>query len=309
MVYPWAESVDKGKTLSQRLDRKFLTLFPRDWYKSVKSGVEDISIRQLLQHRSGFDMDKTGDRSELGYLRDSNGFLQSQYNNYEYANINFVLTGYMLQLYYKPGTGGQLGNNITYTKMNDADADKYVRDVLGKSMNQLMKDRIWDKMTPKFSPSCDAKYALKDTVAYGYLSKNDANPGIITSQIEKKGHCSGEGGYYMSARDLANYVAHFGSTDLIVNKEARDLMYSEDINVNDKMVWALATKDTWMKEKFNMQYVAWSNGVPSGSRSVILRLPQNYYLIIVDNTPDLDVGDLYSIGVAAFKEGMKHNFE
>ena len=309
MVYPTFYTVDKEMSLEQKLDRNFFTLFPNLWYKTLNPSVTGITIRQLLQHRSGFDMQKPNNRTVLGYLRDANGFDATMFNQREYANINFVLNGYLVGLYDNPDIANSMNANISWNDMTDAGANQYVLNTMGNSMHAAMKQRIWDKMTPKILPSCDAKNALANTAAYGYLSRNDTNTGIISSQIENKGHCSGEGGYYMSARDFANYVAHFSASNLIVNKEARDLMFNDNMtNVDDRLVWALATQDNWMKNNFNMEYVAWSNGVPGGNRSVLLRLPQNYYLVIVTNTPDITAAGLYNVGVAAFKEGMKHNF-
>jgi hypothetical protein len=81
----------------------------------------------------------------------------------------------------------------------------------------MFLSRIFNRMSPAIKPSCDATNELKSTVAYGYETKSSTK-GVISSQIEKKGHCSGEGGYYMSARDFANYAAHFSASDLIVRR-------------------------------------------------------------------------------------------
>jgi CubicO group peptidase (beta-lactamase class C family) len=55
MENPAVYSPDRNQSLQTRLDRKITTLFPHVWLKSMKSGIEQISIRQLLQHRSGFN--------------------------------------------------------------------------------------------------------------------------------------------------------------------------------------------------------------------------------------------------------------
>ena len=44
-------------------------------------------------------------------------------------------------------------------------------------------------------------------------------------------------------------------------------------------------------------------------KTVLIRLPQNYYLILFTNSDELSVGQLYGAGVAAFKAGMQHNFD
>ncbi len=187
--------------------------------------------------------------------------------------------------------------------------DEIVRNELGSRMDKLLTERFFNKMQPKINPSCDAKNELKNTAAYGYDSKTDSK-GIITSQIEKKGHCSGEGGYYMSARDFANYVAHFSASNLIVTKAGRDMMFNDSMkNTDDRIVWTSATSDSWMNAKFKMPFVASSNGITDGTKTVLIRLPQNHYLVIFSNSNDLNTGQLYNAGVAAFKAGMAHNFQ
>ena len=124
-------------------------------------------------------------------------------------------------------------------------------------MHQMFVDRIFSKMTPSIKPSCDATNELKATAGYGYQTKSSAK-GVIASMIEKKGHCSGEGGYFMSARDFANYVAHFSVTDLIVTKTGHDAMFTEGMTPDDRLVWTAASGDNWMKEKFQMPVVVWN---------------------------------------------------
>jgi CubicO group peptidase (beta-lactamase class C family) len=268
-------------------------------------GVENISFRQLLQHRSGFDDDFKADRTVLGFLRA--GFTQSQYNVREYSNINFVMTGYLLPLYEEPGLAGSFDLSVIQNHLAPDAADAYVRDVLGKRMQQMFATRIFSKMTPPIKPSCDATNELKNTVAYGYESKGSTK-GVVSSQMEKKGHCSGEGGYYMSARDFANYVAHFSASDLIVSKAGRDAMFTEGMSPDDRLVWTAAAGDNWMGTNFKMPVVVWSNGIPANGKTVLVRLPQNHYLVLFTNSDELSVGQLYGAGVAAFKAGMQHNF-
>jgi CubicO group peptidase (beta-lactamase class C family) len=241
----------------------------------------------------------------MGFIKE--GFDPAQFDKREYSNINFVLTGYLLALYERAPIAKELDNAIAESQLNDTMADNYVKNTLGKRMDKMFHERIFDKMNPKINPSCDAKNELKDTVAWGYQTKTSTN-GVISSQIEKKGHCSGEGGYYMSARDFADYVAHFSTTDLIVTQKGRDAMFTEGMTPNDRLVWTAATSDSWMGTNFKMPVVVWSNGIPANGKTVLIRLPQNYYLILFTNSDELGVAQLYGAGVAAFKAGMQHNF-
>jgi CubicO group peptidase (beta-lactamase class C family) len=308
---PKTDSGYKNGGFKQNLDKPIWGEFPQVWLKLIpgptQSGntVRSIDFRQLLQHRSGFDDEYEKNRTVIGFL--SEGFNPAQYDKREYSNINFVLAGYLLPLIERHNLNYDL--DIATNNLSTAEADKYVRGQLGKRMDEIFNERIFSKMTPKINPSCDAKNELKNTAAYGYDSKTDTK-GIITSSIETQGHCAGQGGYFYSARDFANYVAHFSNSELIVSKAARDFMFSDTMkDPDDRVVWTVATGDNWMKAKFNMPFVAWSNGITNGTKTVLVRLPQNHYLILFANSDDLSVGQLYNAGVAAFKAGMAHNFD
>lgn len=96
---------------------------------------------------------------------------------------------------------------------------------------------------------------------------------------------------------------------LSLSAEARDAMFTEGTPGNDRLVWTSATADDWMKTKFEMPVVVSSNGIPANGRTVLIRLPQNHYLVLFTNSNELSTGDLYNAGVAAFKAGMEHNFK
>lgn len=301
----------KNGNLKQNLDRPIWGEFPKVWLDLIpgptQGGVTQrrIDFKHLLQHRSGFDTDLKGDRSLIRYL--SVGFSPAQFDKREYANINFVMAGYLLPLLETHNLNYDL--DILTSNLSRDSADSLVRNELGNRLDKLLTERFFNKMTPKINPSCDGKNELKNTAAYGYDSKTDTQ-GLITSQIERKGHCSGEGGYFYSARDFANYVAHFSASDLIVTKKGRDMMFNDTMkNTDDRLVWAESDADSWMNAKFDMPEVAWSNGVTDGTKTVLIRLPQNHYLVLFSNSNDLDTKKLYDAGIDAFKAGMAHNFK
>ncbi len=298
---------DSGSSLQQKLNRQFFTMVPEVWKAGATAGIENITIRQLLQHRSGFDDAKGSNRTVLGFLKDSDGFLQSQFNQREYSNINFVLNGYLLPMYATPILKDTMNSFIVKQNLTPVGADAYVRNNAGTAMHNLMKKRIWDKMTPKIAPNCDGT-SLAATAALSYVSRNDNAKGAITSLLDTQGHCGGHGGYFMSGRALAAYLAHFSSSDLIVTNTGRNAMYNESMATNDRLVWSSTTANTWLGDKFDMPNVIWSNGIAGGYRNVIVRLPQNYYLVLLTNSPDLSVVQLQAAGVNAFIAGTQHNF-
>lgn len=309
----WAGKPNYNYVL-EGLDSKIAATFPRVWRDNMNQDINLITLRQLLQHRSGFDNDynkeNAGHRDLFDYLQ--HGFLLTQLDRFEYANVNFVLAGYLVPLYDKGWK--ELRDHLNESAPKEtAAADAYVRKELGQRMLDIFRTRVWDKLSPKFKPSCDAKNEMWNTAAYGYSSKTDTK-GVISSAVETQGHCSGEGGYYMSAMDYANYIAHFSSTDIIVDKRTRDLMYTDGMNPYDRLIWAGATDKQWksydwFEKNFKMGTMVWSAGGTNGTNGVLLRLPQNYYLVLLVNSNDFEVNELFNFGANAFMAATKDNFK
>jgi len=300
---------DQGLSLDMKLDRPIWTLMPNAWLTGMKPGIENITIRQMLQHRTGFDTGKAGNRSVLAYLKEPNGFLPLQYDVREYANINYVLNGYLLAAYSDPSVVQFWNNSQNLYGWNDFQVDALFRQTMGTGMHNLMKSRIWDKMTPKISPNCDATNTLQNVAAYGYNSVNDATTGQIVSSIDSQGHCGGHGGYFLSARALANYVAHAMETDLIINQEARDLMHTDDMAPADRLVWSFNRPSVYFGQNFNMPNIPYSNGVTGGWRSIIVKFPQDYYLVVATNSPEVDSNEMIQLCLQGFRDATEHNFD
>ncbi|MGE3466326.1 MAG: serine hydrolase domain-containing protein, partial [Pyrinomonadaceae bacterium] len=307
----------KKKNFDGRLNTPMWGELPKVWLDEIPKPGEpgptqrNITFRQLLQHRSGFDdqwnASQKGGRDFLEYLSD--GFLASQHNQREYSNMNFVMVGYMIPLLER--------HHLNYA-VDEANSGKSkvlananARLMIGGEMDKIVRTYVTNKFAPKMNMSCNATKDYASSAAYGYSSMSDTT-GVISSSIDTKGHCGGEGGYYMSARDFANYIAHFSASNKVVSKTVRDKMFNESMNPNDRLVWAAATGDNWMNTNFGMPNVAWSNGGTNGTRTVLLRLPQNYYLMVFSNMRNDGAGQgtsqLYNLGLAAFKAGMQHNF-
>jgi CubicO group peptidase (beta-lactamase class C family) len=300
---------DNGLTLNQKLNRKIATVMPNAWTNNMMFGVSNISFRQMLSHRTGFDTDKASNRNVLGYLKDADGFLLSQFDDREYANINYVLNGYLLNAYTTTSFKQSWNNAQSMYGWTDEQTDAMYRQAMGAGMHNLMKTRIWDKMTPKIYPNCDAANTLQNVAAYGYTSANDNAAGQITSSIDTQGHCGGHGGYYLSGRGLANYLAHFAATDLIVNQEARDLMHTDNMAPEDKLVWSFNRSSQYFGDNFGMPNVSWTNGVAGGWRTVVIKFPLDYYLVMITNSPDISADGLRGIGFQAFRDATEHNFD
>lgn len=309
-----ADSEYKKRGLNGSLDMPIWGELPKVWLNQFPGPFDNkgntqrnIKFRQLLQHRSGFSEAWKKTKTDGTFLSQlANQFNPEQYDKREYTNMNFTLGGYLLPLIEYHNLNYDL--DIETNGKSQTDGDKFLRDSLGKRMDALMRERIWNKMTPKFNATCDPKNDVKNTAAYAYPNKGSKGGGEFFSSMENNGHCVGVGGYFTSARDLANYAAHFSKTDLIVTQAGRDAMYKEGMPADDQLVWTATTTNDWINTNFKMSRVAWSNGIAGNSKSVLLRLPDDYYLVLFVNSGELSVGELFTVGTLAFKEGMKHNF-
>ena len=308
-----ADSEYKKRGLKGSLNMPIWGELPKIWLNVIPGPYEKgntqrmITYRKLLQHRSGFDEDFKESKNITTFLGQlDKEFSPELFNKRKYANFNFTLGGYLLPLIEYHNLNYDL--DIETNGKSVTDGDELLRDKLGKRFDALMRERIWNKMTPKFNATCDPNVTVKNTGAYGYPNKEASGGGAFSSMMEKNGHCVGSGGYFTSARDFANYVAHFSQTDLIVTQSGRDEMYTDAMPADERLVWTAASGDPWISQNFGMPRVAWSNGISDGNRTVLLRLPDNYYLVLFTTSPELGVSDLFKVGTLAFKEGMKHNF-
>jgi hypothetical protein len=180
-------------------------------------------------------------------------------------------------------------------------------------MDRVIRERALAKAPVGVTASCDAANVYKETGAYGYRSGTDTAKGIITSRIAAGEHCVGAGGYWMSVHDFAAYVATTLSSDRLLSPRARRLMYSEEIDPDDRLIWTSATANSWIADNFGMARIAWSNGIQpygggQGFRTVMLRLPLDHYFMLFINSPDMSTNDLYAVGVEAFRDAMQDNF-
>jgi hypothetical protein len=85
-------------------------------------------------------------------------------------------------------------------------------------------------------------------------------------------------------------------------------MWNNAMDADDRLVWTSASASNWFANNFNTPYLLTSNGIVGDYRAVITRFPQNYYLVVLTNSPDLSASQLFTAGKNAFIAGMQHNF-
>jgi hypothetical protein len=169
-----------------------------------------------------------------------------------------------------------------------------------------MHGQIYSKITPAITPSCNptVEFAKLNKVwAPDHHSAYDTYKGTTRDSRSTHGYCQAQGGWYITARELAAFVANFRATNTLVSQQTRDLMFDDD-NQNERLVWSFTISDASIQKKFNLQVLPYMGGDHGGAHASILMLPNEYYAIGIINSNDMG-----SLGVTrrllrAFKTGI-----
>lgn len=94
------------------------------------------------------------------------------------------------------------------------------------------------------------------------------------------------------------------------------MMFSD--KTGDRLVWSNASGDSFVKEKFGMNFMPWMGGDQDGYHATIVMLPDNYYAVGIINSDVTPVkqGDEYGNSgeltrniMNAFDAGVADNFK
>jgi CubicO group peptidase (beta-lactamase class C family) len=303
---PPAGSVGGKNSFDARLNAPTALLYPQIWQSAIKTPqISTLTFRHLLQHKSGF----RGCSEAMKCFGST--FDPTLISKRDYENINFSLTGYLIGIYTKPGLLQTANRAPTNVSVGDRNDDFEL--TAGQQMDTFMRTKVFPKVPGDISASCDAKNEYSKTGAYHYISKDDKGKGIITSRVESGKPCVGSGGYWMSIRDFSAFVATALHSDILLSANTRALMYREPMDPDDRLVWSFTLTDSWIKNKFGMNTIIYSGGDQpyaggQGAHTAVVRLPQNYEVLVFTNSDELSSSSLAKIGVAAFRAGMERNF-
>lgn len=305
---PPAGSAGGENSFDTRLEAPVALLYPQIWNSAMSSPrMRTLTFRHLLQHKSGY-RGCSGD--------DVLGCLSGTYNTRligrrAYENINFALTGYLIGIYTKPSLVANANKTPATTPARDRSL--FFQKVTGAHMNTFIRSKVLPKVPGKVTASCDATNEYKSTAAYSYVSKSDTGKGIISSRLrDDVKACVGSGGYWMSVRDFAAFAATALHSEKLISARTRRLMYNEQMDPDDRLVWSFTTANTTIKNKYGMDPIIYSGGDQpyaggQGAHTAIVRLPLNHEVLVFVNSDELSSAALATIGINAFNAGMAAN--
>lgn len=268
-----------------KLNDPVISKLPKKWQNKYKgTRVEQLTYRQLLQHRSGFR--SSGDVANLDSMATLSGsgpFSATRaYNNSNVSLFRYLIT------------------SLAYPQDADAIEKKLIRSSLkdyAESVNKMYSlpferyiiKAILEKGVVPIKASCRPIPELSPVVAKGYDDRNDTK-GVFTETIashEEKGNfCAPQGSWYLSAEMLAQ----FGRTLLFSNNYLTNTtksMLFDPANPNDRLGWASEKKHAAFEKETGQSSWPWHDGAQAGTgyRAIIMQLPYGYVGAVVVNSP------------------------
>ncbi|HEX8250944.1 MAG TPA: serine hydrolase [Pyrinomonadaceae bacterium] len=318
------QKFQKNNEMDAWLDKEVYKYFPQIWQDEMHFSIKQIKFRDLLQHKGGFihnDPDPSI-KVYFDYLRKGVTSDQTQtyaYGKRNYANANITTIGYVLAAINNPLLLNMVNKKIADKNLKANDPE--IQALLGQSFENYMKAKIFSQINPAISPSCDApnEYPKKNIVyAKMYNLPTTATAGGEYSSKTNGGACHAAGGWYITGRELAAYVANYAASDEIVTTATRDLMFDDDA-AQERLVWSMIEPDGSLLKNFGWNTSPYMGGDhpvgTSKAHATIVKLPNDYYAVGIINSDILNnqgqAGGsrlLTQNIIEAFKAGVAANF-
>lgn len=311
-----------GGGMDSWLNEPIYKYFPVIWQKNMHASIKQITFKDLLQHKSGFIQSDKDTKVYFDYLSKGVSSDKTQafyYGKSNYANANITSVGYLLPLISDPEALKRLNQLIAQKNLKPDDIA--IQSYLGNLFEIYMKGKVFNTTQPVIHPSCDPTndYPAKNVLyAKTYTTYNDIFKGSeYSSKIDNPTKaCHAAGGWYISAHELAAYVANFAATETIVSTETRQKMFDDDAPQN-RLLWSFTANDNFLKTNFKWNSTPYMGGDQGGSHGTIMMLPDNYYAVGIVNS---DIAPANKVGqnggsslltrniMEAFKTGVAGNF-
>ncbi len=270
-----------------KLGDPIFSKLPKRWQEKYKGTmVECVTYRQLLQHRTGFNLGGDIKNLEATAKKPKSCPFTATGN---YNNTNISLLRYLITSLAYPQDAASIEKKLADLSFEDYSTQVQVE--YSFPFERYIKKNILDKGLVPLIASCRPEPDLAPKVAKGYTDREDKK-GIFANTAadhEAKGNnCAPQGSWYMSAEMLA----HFGRTLLYSNNyltnTTRNMLFDQN-QTDERLGWASFEKhDAFGKETGQSKW-PWHDGAEAGSFTVLMQLPNGYVgAVLVNSSMNLD---------------------
>jgi Beta-lactamase len=270
--------------VQEQLDTMIWDKLPGLWRDSfLNRNIDKITYRQLLQHKSGFlvtdgeaKQHTTG--TKMSYVL-SKGVQTSDMGDREYNNFNIAILLFLIPAIAYP----EATENI-HQKYKHLNVDGYSKEITpeyGRLYGRYMHEVIFPKALEQISPTCQPLESLPhDRYARHYSSLSDQSGGVINGEF-----CRAQGGWYISAQELAHFARTFAFTDRYIGPTTRASLY-DPTHPDDRIVYSRTIEHDGFADELGQQDWAYHGGDQGGYHAALVKLPYDCYGIGMVNSSD-----------------------
>lgn len=198
------------------LDEPVWVWFPKSW--DIGPGVETITFRELLTHRTGLTTDSIRYPTDFESLKKAiaTGVVNPA-KSYNYSNVNFALFRILFAYMDHIGAASTVEYNLLQLEQDTAAFDQYLAD----RYVELMQEKVF---TPSGVSNALMKPANVDDGTLMYYRFDTTENGSRTGDWTLIG---GGGGYYLSPAEIASVMAHVFHSESILDLDEVDEMLDD----------------------------------------------------------------------------------
>lgn len=251
-----------GNGAPAMLNKSIETYLPPNWLRGTQ--ISTLRFWDLLTHKSGFSVNAS---TSFNSIKNTVMFDQtvSQNRPYQYSNLNYSFLMYLLPQ--------MIGVNLT-------GSDAQQEQAIYRTFDNFVRTRIFQPagITTASTSGSPVRY-----YRWGDLPNNPGwNIGDRTSSL-------GRGGYYLSAVDVARFLAYLNHTESILNSTSRALMFLNAAGWSDlgdrRLNPIVGQRGTYFAKGGSLCNGVDNNGncLGQGVRTEIMVFPDGIEVVVLSN--------------------------
>jgi hypothetical protein len=194
---------------------------------------------------------------------------------------------------------------------------KFFGKLYGDFFENWMQQNLFDQLLPSaIRPSCDpaVDYPKRNppvTFARFYATPQSGENPQYWSEKDNNYGCHAQGGYYLSMRQLAAFMANYQATNTLVSDKTRKLIYDDStLATRDAGLVFFYSESDFTKEHFGVNAIPFhlGGGANGYSNTAILLLPAGY-IAVGTITGQGNAKTVFNGLKEAWGEAVRANFE
>lgn len=299
-------------SVQDQLDMSIWDKLPSKWRETTlaRKNFEKVTYRKLLQHKSGIASDDIVPPDE--YSKNGIGFYfilqkgvdESRIGTREYNNYGMVLVGLLVAAIAYPEQVAKFHQQ--HKHLDHFEYTKALRIEYLRLYEKYMREEIFSQAFEAIAPTCRPEHELPDNkYAKSYADLNDKTG----RSAQRKDPCNPQGGWYLSAQELAQFARTLAFTNRYIGSTTRASLYdpqTQGDRDDDRIVYSSVIKNGGFGEELGQDWWAYHDGLVLSYRAIFMKLPYDYYGIVTVNSGDKSTGFLANLLIDSFYEATRN---